>query len=194
MVHEFQPSNHLLMIDKAGFDYEKAKNALLYICNKVGEAGFLKIFKILYFAEKKHLAEYGNMIIQERYIAMKNGPVPSKIYDIFKAFRNPDTFQRFPQGFDSAFELIGNHNIKAKLPAETDYLTPADMVCLDISIKENSRLSFSQLSDKSHDLAWNNANENDEISILDMARAEGADQQMINYIADQMEHKSIFFA
>lgn len=176
------------------FDYNKAKNALLYISNSIGEAGFLKIFKILYFAEKKHLARFGNMIVEERYIAMKNGPAPSKIYDIFKAFRDEDTIQKLPEGFAAAFQLTGNYNIRAKQKSELDYLTQADIECLDFSIRENNRLSFNQLSHKSHDLAWNNANENDEINILDMATAEGADQEMLNYIIDQLEHKSIRFA
>ncbi len=182
------------MTENNHFDFDKAKNALLYISNSIGESGFLKIFKILYFAEKKHLARFGNMIIEERYIAMKNGPVPSKIYDIFKAFRDDETFQKLPKGFASAFELIGNHNIRARHKAELDYLTQSDIECLDISIRENNRLNFAQLSHKSHDLAWNNANENDEINILDMARAEGADQEMLDYIVDHLEHKSILFA
>jgi len=46
-------------------------NTLLYIIGKLGGTGdFHKVFKILYFADQKHLVRYGFAITDDRYIAM----------------------------------------------------------------------------------------------------------------------------
>jgi len=69
------------------FDIEKVKAVLLYILSKIGKTELIRLFKILYFAERKHLAKWGNLIVNDTYIAMKNGPVPAIIYDLFKCVR-----------------------------------------------------------------------------------------------------------
>ena len=71
---------------KSNFNIGKAKASVLFIINNIGETDLLKIFKILYFAERNHLAKYGRLILNDDYVAMKNGPVPSKLYDLFKKY------------------------------------------------------------------------------------------------------------
>lgn len=69
-------------------DPSKAKSVLLYILNKIGgETDLIDVFKVMYFADRKHIAEYGRTILGDTYVAMKNGPVPSKIYDCVKKAR-----------------------------------------------------------------------------------------------------------
>lgn len=74
------------------FNFEKSMQVILYISNRLKRTDFHKIFKILYFADQAHLSEYGRPISGDVYIAMKDGPVPTKIYDIFKAVRG-DSFK-----------------------------------------------------------------------------------------------------
>ena len=52
-----------------------------------GQINLHKLFKSLYFAEQKHLVRYGRTIVGDKYIAMKDGPVPSKIFDLIKLIR-----------------------------------------------------------------------------------------------------------
>ena len=40
-------------------DTEKTLNAAIFILNKLGQADYHKVFKILYFAEQQHLKNYG---------------------------------------------------------------------------------------------------------------------------------------
>jgi len=74
-------------------DIEKSVHATLLVLNELGgTTDFHKVFKILYFADQKHLARYGRPVTGDSYVAMKNGPVPSNIYDIFKAIKSDSIF------------------------------------------------------------------------------------------------------
>ena len=73
------------------FDKTKALNALLYVANRVQRKDFHKIFKIIYFADRQHLAErqhlakWGEKITTDDYYALPHGPVPTRIYDALKS-------------------------------------------------------------------------------------------------------------
>ena len=73
------------------FNKEKALNAILYIAQNLNRRDFHKIFKILYFSDREYLARYGTTITGDCYIAMEAGPVPSKVYDIFKSLEGIHT-------------------------------------------------------------------------------------------------------
>ena len=55
------------------FDTDKTLHLLTYVSSKLGKVDFHRLFKILYFADEKHLALYGFPIVGDEYIAMKNG-------------------------------------------------------------------------------------------------------------------------
>lgn len=117
---------------------------LLYILQKLGgRSDIHKLFKILYFAEQKHLVRYGTAISQDHYHAMKNGPVPSIAYDIYKSVKDGGvTYARYFLAKD--------------------------------------------LTDKSHDKAWDETARDKEISPVAIAKAGGADGHMVKYIEDQL--------
>ncbi|MBI9056824.1 MAG: SocA family protein [Labilibaculum sp.] len=167
------------------FDENKAVATVLFILQERGKIGRHELFKILYFADQKHLAQYGRPVIGDRYIAMKNGPVPSKIYDAIKSVAEPSSMYSF-ELFDSAIKT-SNIFIEAKLGPDMDELSKSDITCLLESIKENSGLSFHQLTDKSHGLAWQKACTNNDISVKLMAREAGADIEMEAYIKEKLE-------
>jgi uncharacterized phage-associated protein len=59
-------------------DKPKIKATLLFILQQLnGQSDFIKILKVLYFATQKHLARYGRAIVEDDFIAMPKGPVPS---------------------------------------------------------------------------------------------------------------------
>lgn len=60
------------------------------------------------------------------------------------------------------------------------------MQCINESVQENKNLSFNDLTDKSHDEAWNQTDRDKEISPVAIARAGGADSHMVRYIEDQL--------
>jgi hypothetical protein len=166
-------------------------NALLYILQRMGGVGdFHKVFKILYFADEKHLARYGAAINPDTYTAMAYGPVPSMAYDILKALRHEGFMAELCDEFTPYFELIGKYTVRAKQLPDSDYLSESERACLDESIQENGCLPFSGRTEKSHDMAYANADEEGAISFIDMAKVGGANEAMLKYISSNIENQT----
>lgn len=176
------------------FDVEKAKAAVLYILENLKKADFHTIFKILYFADREHLAKYGRTIINDDYIAMSWGPVPSTIYDGFKHIRVQNfAFNNF-SSFYNAFEIEGRTMVIPKEKPDIDELSKSDLECLDKAIIDISPLNFNQRKEKSHDYAWKNACQDGTIDILHIAKEGGADHEMLKYIIENISSSNIEIA
>lgn len=175
-------------------DIEKAKAVVLYIAEKLGETDFLRVFKILYFAEKEHLATYGRPIVGDTYIAMKNGTVPSFIYDALKYARGNGTYSPSFDGIVNAIKIKSHHTFEATEKADLEELSKSDLLCLDNSIKENRNIEFGVLSEKSHDSAWETADRDDAIDLTSIAKAGGANDEMLKYIEECKDCHNIAFA
>lgn len=172
---------------------EKTLNSVLFILEKLGgKSDFHKLFKILYFADQKHLARYGMPVSGDYYIAMKDGPVPSRVYDVLKYLRNDESvWYTISPDCHKFFEVRGNHYVFAKEKPNLDELAQSDVECLLESINENKNLSFDALRQKSHKTAWDAA-KNDEMNVVDIAREGGANDEMLKYIVLNLENQSIF--
>ena len=177
------------------FNKSKAIATVLYVCKKLREAGqeanLHKIFKVLYFADQKHLARYGRPIVGDYYVAMEHGPVPSHIYDILKAIRDGSILFD-PAQFKEYFEVKSQKYVIPKQAPDMEEFSESDLECLDESLNENGTLSFGALKKKSHDLPYQRASENDKISFSEMAKEAGATEEMLSFIADVSENESIF--
>ena len=162
------------------FDKEKAINALLFIsqniCDENGYADKYATLKILYFAEKKHLANYGRLITDDKFAALKFGPVPSSSYDILEG--DADNFSSID---NKTVKPIGELNIKK--------LSKSDVNCLNAAILENKGLGFAALKKKSHDKAYHNAFDQSILwmSLEDIALQEGVDSSTLGYIKEHYQ-------
>jgi uncharacterized phage-associated protein len=169
-------------IDKA-----KVKAVILYIVSKAGTIDLHKLFKILYFAERDHLVMYGRKIVEDNYLAMTDGPVPSYIYDIFK--KNPKCLSDEDIEFFEKLHKQGYFVSSTELP-DMDELSKSDIGCIDKSFEENFHLTKDQLTRKSHDIAYNNAVDrisgckNSPMFTNEIAKEGGASPEMIEYIND----------
>lgn len=177
-------------------DKEKTLNAALLILNKLGETDFHKIFKILYFAEQQHLKNYAQPLTGDVYLAMPFGPVPSFLYDIFKASENQSSPFGEAVELSKAFNVIRREKIpyvKANIEANTDELSETNIDAILTSIEENHQLSFREITDKSHDAAWAKAEKaiETEMSYLDIAESAQATPEMLKYISLNAENNNI---
>lgn len=166
------------------FDEEKAISAVLYIIQQLnGKVNRHKLAKILYFADQKHMVLHGRPVIGDSYVAMKDGPVPSKVYDGIKAI--DDDRYHFP--------LFRNNLSSEKfwiysdVSPDMDELSRSDVKCLDESIMDNKDLGYGYLRTKSHKMAWDKAGLNNKMSIINIALEGGAHPDMALHIKENAE-------
>lgn len=163
----------------------KSTAVLLFIIQNLRLPTIRKVFKILYFAEQKKLAACGHKILSnDRYVKMELGPVPSKLYDRLKEARGEKP--RLPEWkpFYDAIEVKEGFHLSANGKANLDFLSKWDIDFLTLSLEENKEMNAAQLSNKSHDSAWNSVQMGGEIDILKMAKAGGAGDEMLEYIEE----------
>ena len=153
----------------------KLKAAVLYIIKQCGTIDYFHLFKILYFADREHYAVYGRRLVNDTFCALKNGPVPSFLYDAVKVLYGGES--------NDELRMISS----ALSVTDMDELSASDVEMLNKSISENQILPFDTLSRKSHDIAWQEAwgkAQNSPMEPVLMARAAGASDATIEYIRE----------
>lgn len=174
------------------FEQEKIIQVVLYIINRTGGMDYYHLFKIIYFAEMKHLAKWGHRILSDEMCAIDYGPVPTKLYDAVKGKNAPQT--RLADLLKEKVSFAGEdapNVLLAREEADLDFISQSEKEALDESIAENAHLTFRQLIEKSHDKAWREAfyrkNGTNKISATSMAEVMHADETTLNYIKEQEE-------
>ncbi|OXU14700.1 Panacea domain-containing protein [Sedimentisphaera salicampi] len=129
--------------NKIHFDFRKenAVQALMWLLSRHGyKLDKMKALKLMYLADKTHLAKYGRPIAGGNYYAMRFGPVCSELYDVFK---DPS---------DTPFHIEDNDLSANECGFKEDYLSESDKeVLFEIDEKFGLRDQFS-LSSYTHDL------------------------------------------
>lgn len=172
---------------KAIFDKETTISAVLYILKKLGGKHDIHgISKILFFADMESLANWGRLITGDAYIAMKNGPVPSKIYDIFKYLRGDSYFSGIKDDVKESLRMVNHYIVEALTTPDMDCLSESDIECLDKAIDKCKGRSMDELTKISHGLAYSHTQRDRKISYKDMLREFGCTEGYIDYIEEQM--------
>lgn len=152
----------------------KMRAAVLYVLQAFKDGvDYIKLFKILYFAQKEHLVKYGRGVIGDTFHALKYGPVPSFIYKSLQMS-------------------------EGRLDREPDF----EAFCADIQVasdsivfsKETPDMDSYRLSGRSHDAAWKEAYtraqddpEKDRMTLIDIAKAGHAKPGVIEYIKENIQ-------
>ncbi len=178
------------------YDSKKLTELVLFILGKTGGVDFYHAFKILYFAEMKHLAKWGSGIVPDEFCALKYGPVPTQLYDAVKELDRPR--MTLSEELSEVIQFAGEDAPNVLLPkreANLKFLSKSEIEALEQSIEENKSLTFGQLMRKSHDEAWDEANRRvngtNIISPISMAKVLHADNAMLEYIEEQMRISSV---
>ena len=172
---------------KQMFQYEAALNALLFALSKLGgKSDMHKLCKILYFADQRHLSLYGRSITGDTYIAMQYGPVPSNVDDILKAVRGDSFFSGYVDELKDKLAFENRYIVKELAEPDMDELSESDVECLTYAIDLCHDKSFGQLTDLSHGMAWTNTARDRAISVKDILREAGDEEEYVEYIADQL--------
>lgn len=126
------------------FDQRKAIESILYLARRVSEPDVYGISKLLYLVDKTSLEKYGRFVFGEMYCAMKEGPVPSRAYDLLKLADG---------GKLTEFKVVNNRIIPQR-DSDTAWLSESDIECLDQIIQIYGRAPNWLRARDAHDVAW----------------------------------------
>lgn len=177
------------------FKYDRAINSLLYSLRAFGgTCDMHKLCKILYFADQRHLSDYGRSITGDTYIAMQYGPVPSCVDDILKALRGDSFFSSVPEIEELKHYIVFENRfiLRALKEPDMDELSVSDVKCLDYAIDICKNKSFLELTAFSHGLAWSNTQRDRAMSVKDILREAGDGEAYVEYIADNIKTQASF--
>jgi uncharacterized phage-associated protein len=129
------------------FDRRKAIETILYLANRISDADIYGICKLLYFADKVSLEEYGRFIYGETYVAMKQGATPSHAYDILK------------EASEEIIEdiCIDGYDVVPLRDANNDFLSESDIESLNATIENYGDEPNLYRWKDAHDEAWESA-------------------------------------
>lgn len=160
------------------FNHEAALETILYLASRVHEPTMHRIAKLLYFADKMHLEEYGRFICGDTYVAMDHGPVPSQVYDMLKAARDHGAYAE-------QFKVRRGYVVEPQREADLEWLSESAVECLEAAIMRYDRMTFGEISDASHDEAWQKAEENGPIDLLDIVAMLDDAEALSEHLLDQ---------
>lgn len=171
---------------KAKFDQRKALHALLFVVTHLSKpANVYNVLKCVYYADRKHLQEYGRQIYGETFYAFEHGPVPSAAYEIVKYANGRAKWDlRFPE----AIELLEANDIylSARGAVDTDLLSRSDMACLLDAARKYGRMSFGRLKKLSHQgKAFENAGPNGEMKLSDLVGELKESEAVASHLRDR---------
>lgn len=170
------------------FKQDIAIQAILYILKMMGgTCDIHKCHKILYFADNEHLSKYGRSITGDAYVKMSFGPVPTCIYDLFKAVRG-DSFFASQVNYvrERCFHFVNNKDFTATAEPDMSFLSESDVEILNKYIAKFKDMDFNDVSNVSHGYAWSNTAQNGFISVRDRLIEMGDSENYINYVEEQM--------
>lgn len=124
---------------------DKALQTLLWILNQKPGINVYNIMKVVFAADCFHLNEYGRPIYGDTYKAMKDGTVPSFMYDLTKLQHNVPFFH------------CSKNGLQANSVPNMSYFSESDLEALEYGLKEYADLSFGAVREKNHQhRAWKN--------------------------------------
>ncbi|WP_372423997.1 Panacea domain-containing protein [Salinarimonas chemoclinalis] len=136
-------------------DWGKAVESIHYLATiHPGITPFF-ISKVLYYADKEHLMDWGRPVTGDFYVAMENGPVPSNTYRLVN--REASLDDDIIADFDARVERK-DRNLFAKVPFNAVRLSGSDMECLSQADELYGHMSFGALRDLVHkERSWREA-------------------------------------
>lgn len=151
---EFLGFPYYVLTMRFNVDKEKALEALVYVTSKVPGITRFHVSKIMYFAERFHIHDFGRPIVGDSYIAMEHGPVPSFAYNILTNKLSSDEAQ-MADGALIFIDAYRHPEYKAARSPRLEFFSKSDLECLDRAIAHCSGRTFGSISDETHShSAW----------------------------------------
>lgn len=110
------------------FDERKAAEAAAFLIHlHGGEMNYMLLVKLLYAAERESLRRFNRPIVGDKYVAMRHGPVVSRIYDLIKERTMYRAWEMlFDRPSPTTIRLLTDEpSIRALSPADIEMLKSA---------------------------------------------------------------------
>ncbi|RJO69658.1 MAG: DUF4065 domain-containing protein [Myxococcales bacterium] len=131
------------------FDRQKAIQAILwFLARHGGKLEKLKLIKLIFFADREHLAKYARPIIGGSYVAMQHGPVLSELLNLINSTEK--TVKNL--GFN-----LSERNVVSTGQYDEDFLSESDIEALRTINTSMGSMDSNRLRNRTHGLkAWKN--------------------------------------
>ena len=111
------------------FAYKRATQALnFFAIQNGGQIDKLHALKLTFLADRYHLRKYGRPITNDQYWAMRLGPVPSGVKDLFELDSASPDERHYAERFFKAGQKP--HSIGSIAPVDTRALSESDLEAL----------------------------------------------------------------
>lgn len=171
----------------------KIQAVVLYILQYFQDGvDYIKLFKIMYFAQREYLSTYGLTLMEDTFKARQFGPVPALTYKVIKIAEDKDDVRNINidlQDFVSSIRVRDNQKVSATVKPDMDYIADMEKEELDNTIAKYKDMDSKALSELSHDKAYQQVcnrmkddPQQDILTLIDIARAGGASEDMVDYI------------
>lgn len=111
------------------FAHKKAAQTLnFFAIQNGGEIDKLHALKLVFFADRYHLRKYGRPITNDQYWAMKFGPVPSGVKDLFEL----DSVSHEERHYAATLFVKGakEYSVRSVAPVDTKVFSATDLEAL----------------------------------------------------------------
>ena len=172
---------------------KKIENVILYILQKFDDGvDYIKLFKILYFAQRDYLSRFGKPIVPETFKARMHGPIPTLTNKVIKNVEE-GSYNNFPdlKEFMDSIKVIDQKVFAQKKP-DLDFIAKKEREYLDKWFDYCKDKESYALSDESHDSVYKSVVERakldpqqDVMTFIDIARSGQASEKIIAYIREK---------
>ncbi|MES2701546.1 MAG: Panacea domain-containing protein [Bacteroidota bacterium] len=166
------------------FEKKKAINVTLFLIHSLGgSADISRLFLLLYLADAMHLSKYGLLISGDSYVAMKYGPAPYNLVELFRQLQADRTGIETKAKVKVFLAVDDMQQVSALLPYNSSLLAASEVRCMYESLRQYKNTDAEALRSLTTGSAWQQAKANGEISLLDIAAEFGASAEMTKYIS-----------
>lgn len=126
-------------------------DTIYYLLKKIGKCDKLKIIKLIYLADKYHLAKYGRTITNDDYYAMEYGPVATTAKDVL-SFDKQLISSKEREYAEQLIKHSGKFDFEANknVNVDIDTLSETDKEVLNFVINKFGKMKSDELVKYTH--------------------------------------------
>lgn len=147
----FEPPVVYPMVTPLSYKEDRATQAAAYFLRRRGgQMSYMKLVKLMYFADREALLTLGRPITYDQWVCMKHGPVLSRTYDLIAAEPDPKE-KSYWHAYISG--IVGDFEVKLNGPnPPNEQLSQAQEEILERVFEKWGHLSRWKVRDASHEL------------------------------------------